>query len=192
MSVRRAQIKIATPGEPIFSTEEMVGDEGLYDDEGILRALTTGSVIVHPEEHLAEIQAFVRNSVYIRGGEKIICRIDEISGDISSVVPICRDLSGDDFIRPLSCTLSIRRALTGSRKELIDIYQEGDLIIADVLIGHPSVIISTVGSDCGLVMAWCKSCGRTLRVSGEDQLVCQGCKTIRRSIISNRYGRFAD
>ncbi len=179
--------RLVMPGEEVGTHEEWMPGEGTYEANGIIYAKTFGRLEYDEEKLEATVKAF--NPVTeVKEGDIIYGTIRErrkaiATADIALVEGSSRGIAMD-----MEATLHISKISDDYTENIEDKYLKGDVIRAKVTQTTPSIQITTMDKDLGVVRGYCFKCRRGMERTG-DTLFCGYCDRRESRKISNLYGR---
>lgn len=167
--------KIVSPGEPLATIEEFLPEEGVYIDNGIIRAAIYGRVRVDIKNRRIRVEPLkVAPKVPQRGG----IYYGVVSGIVREDLALIK-LVFDTQMERLSGTFTgVLHLSQASDRRIESIYQVvrlGDFVRVQVISEYP-LLLSIKQPQLGVVMAFCSNCGAVLyRKPGLDYLICKRC-----------------
>lgn len=178
--------RLVLPGDLLGTAEEFVPGWGTYEDHGKIYAALMGHPNVNPGDHAIRVDA-VNAVPRIADKDLVYARVDEVK----SAMAICTILTAYDSRRLVpgapEGTVHISKAKDGYTEALADEFAPGDMLLAQVLQSHPTIKLTTQGSDLGVVSARCQVCHALLH-SGPKELVCPRCGNREHRKVAQGYG----
>jgi exosome complex component CSL4 len=178
--------RFVMPGELLGTAEEFVPGPGTYEDGGRVYAALLGHSHVDPAARAVSVQA-VHGIPRIATGDLVYARVDELKSQMA----ICTILASATTRRSApgvpEGTVHISKAKDGYTDSLADEFAPGDILLAEVIQGHPSIKLTTAPPELGVVAARCQSCHGMLS-AGSKGLVCLRCGATERRKQSRSYG----
>jgi exosome complex component CSL4 len=173
MPTERALPDLVIPGDYLGAAEEFLPGRGTYEHGGRIYASLLGRPTVDGQDRTIRVQP--RNSVPEVGeGDLVYARVDEIK----TAMAICTVLATSTSRRPVpgkpEGTVHISKAKDGYTETLAGEFAVGDILIAKVLQGRPSIKLSTAPASLGVVAARCQVCHALLNLNAKTP-VCPRC-----------------
>jgi exosome complex component CSL4 len=180
------QNRFVMPGELLGTAEEFVPGPGTYEDSGRVYAALLGRAQVDTAARAVTVQA-IHGIPRIADGELVYARVDELKSQMA----ICTILASATTQRSApgvpEGTVHISKVKDGYTDSIADELAPGDILLAKVLQGHPSVKLTTAAPELGVVAARCQTCHGMLSV-GNKGLVCRRCGAQEHRKQSRDYG----
>lgn len=179
--------KFVVPGDKIGTSEEWLPGEGTYEDEGFVYSSAFGEVEYDEENleaHVRPVNPISRLDV----GSVIYGRIKDrrssiVTVDIKVVEGKSRSVREDK-----EGTLHISKVSDDYTDELKDEYLKNDIIRAKITQIEPSIQLTTVGKNYGVVSGYCSRCRAHMELQG-SKLYCPRCDIREDRKISKFYGK---
>ena len=173
MATDRELPDLVLPGDYLGAAEEFLPGRGTYEHGGRIYASLLGTPAVDAHDRTIRVQP--RNSVPEVGeGDLVYARVDEIK----TAMAICTVLSTSTSRRAVpgkpEGTVHISKAKEGYTETLGGEFAVGDLLIAKVLQGRPSIKLSTAAPALGVVAARCQVCHALLNLNAKPP-TCPRC-----------------
>jgi exosome complex component CSL4 len=135
----------------------------------------------------AELKPLANTPSILKEGESVIC---EVKGMMESMIIVeiihvpgkKRSISG---LR--SASIHISNLAEGYVEEIGKEYRMGDIIRAKVIQAKPSVRLSTVGREYGVIKSFCMRCRHPLKKKG-SALECPRCGRVETRKMAIDYG----
>lgn len=179
--------KLVLPGDELGTTEEFIGSEGTYEDNGKILAAISGVVEYDPEEMTIAVKPVTSTPVVLKPGDVVIGIVTELK-EAMAIVEVVRVVGK---IRELTYTMPgaihISKVRVGYTPELGRAFRVGDIVRAKVIQTIPSLQLSTIGSRLGVIKSVCMLCRGELRREGR-YLFCPVCEHIWEKKIAVDYG----
>jgi exosome complex component CSL4 len=179
--------RLVIPGELLGAAEEFVAGSGTYESRGQVYAALLGHVRVDQGARAVHVDA-VHSIPHLAEGELVYARVDEIK----SQVAVCTLLAAAATQRTVpgapEGTIHVSKAKEGYTESLGEEFAPGDLVLARILQGPPSVKLTTAAVDLGVVAARCGNC-HALLVKGAKGLRCPRCGATEHRKLSQSYGQ---
>jgi exosome complex component CSL4 len=179
--------RIILPGEEIGTSEEFMAGEGTYEEEGRIYAECTGVLEIDSSEMVARVKSLPSTPIILKAGDLVIGYVNEIKGNIA-VIDVIR-LSGSE--RAISSDTSGSIHISKVSEDYISsigwAFRVGDIIRAKVIQTEPSLQLSTIGAELGVLKSLCIAC-RTPLVRKDQDLYCPNCERLWQKKIASDYG----
>ncbi|HEV2450136.1 MAG TPA: exosome complex RNA-binding protein Csl4 [Thermoplasmata archaeon] len=160
---------------------------GTYEDSGRVYAALLGRAKVDSAARAVTVQA-IHGIPRIADGELVYARIDELKSQMA----ICTILASAETRRSApgvpEGTVHISKAKDGYTDSLADEFAPGDILLAKVIQGHPSIKLTTAAPELGVVAARCQTCHGMLSAGAKGMLLCRRCGAQERRKQSRSYG----
>jgi exosome complex component CSL4 len=164
---------LVLPGDYLGAAEEFLPGRGTYEDRGRIYASLLGTPAVDARDRTIRVQP--RNSVpEIAEGDLVYARVEELK----TAMAICTVLSTTTSRRGVpgkpEGTVHVSKVKDGYTESLAGELAVGDILLAKVLQGRPSIKLTTAPATLGVVAARCQACHALLDLNGK-QPVCPRC-----------------
>ncbi|HDI02438.1 MAG TPA: S1 RNA-binding domain-containing protein [Ignisphaera sp.] len=176
--------KIAMPGDYLCVEEEFMPANGVYVDEGKVRASVIGIPAYDYISRRVSIKPF-KGLKIPRSGDIVIGVAASVKEDVVIVKVLGFDIY-NTFKNPFSGLLHISQVSETRIQSIYDAIKMGDLIKAKVLNNYIPLLLTTKEPKLGVILAYCSKCGSVLIKNG-DKLVCPKCNNIETRKISMDY-----
>jgi exosome complex component CSL4 len=165
--------ELVLPGDYLGAAEEFLPGRGTYEYGGRIYASMLGRPSIDPQDRTIRIEA--RNAVpEVLEGDLVYARVDELK----TAMAICTVLSTATSRRGVpgkpEGTVHISKAKEGYTESLSGEFAIGDIVLAKVLQGRPSIKLSTAPPTLGVVSARCQVCHALLNLH-EKTPTCPRC-----------------
>lgn len=192
MSETSPERGIVLPGELLGTAEEFVPGPGAYEDSGRVYAALLGRPVVDPAARAIAVHA-LHEIPRLTEGELVYVRVDEIKTAMAIGTVLASAETNRVVPGAPEGTVHISKAKEGYTDSLNTEFGIGDLLLARVLQGRPSVKLTTAPPALGVVSARCQSChGQLVRASGgpggSGGLECPRCGARERRKLATGYG----
>ncbi len=175
------------PGDKLAVSEEFLPGQHTYDDSGLIRALTVGSV----QKDVANREISVKPSVV----PEIIKVDDWITGQVEAAQSNSANvkiyfLNGKATHKDFSGMLSLRGLSGGGRgARRTTPVKSGDIVRARVFSLLNGIIHVTIDEpDMGVVAALCGNCGRPLLRGSATKVKCDECGNVEERKLARDFG----
>ena len=178
--------KLVLPGEVIGTSEEFLPGEGTFEENGKIFSKNVGRLEINEKEKSVSVK--VENPpVVLKTGDNVIGIVRDVKSmmaivDIEKVVGKNRGITGENI-----GAIHISKISSGYVKDIGSECRVNDVIMAKVIQTVPSVQLSMVGPEFGVLRAVCVECGTPLKKDG-NKLVCKNCEKTESRKLANDYG----
>lgn len=182
------------PGDFIANAEEFLPGEGTYVEEGKIYASEVGTVKKDLEKRVVSVECGIgkapvpqRRGLEVLG---IVAKTSEKAGFID-LLPV-EDEKRRYYPIPASTVLRVNNIRRGFVKSLKDEFKVGDLARVRIMEATPdNVVVSTEGTNLGVVKAYCVKCRNELVKEGKG-LICKSCGWKDHRHMAKDYGEGAE
>lgn len=178
--------RLVIPGEKLGAAEEFVAGRGTYEDRGHVFAALLGHVRIDQSARAVHVDA-VHGIPHMAEGELVYARVDELKSQVAVCTLLASAATHRNVPGAPEGTIHVSKAKEGYTDSLADEFQPGDLVLARILQGPPSVKLSTAAADLGVVAARCGNC-HALLAKGPKGLRCPRCGATEHRKLSQNYG----
>ena len=178
------------PGAVLGVGEEFMPGEGAYEEEGIIHSSVAGIVDLDMEKRKASVAAKTDTPPVPKEGDEVICEIVDVRPQMALVEIVVKT---DNIERALSApTTKGRVYIAHANKRYVTKLQNefriGDIIRARMRDTRKTPYeLSTVGSDLGVLLAYCTKCRHILKKKG-TKLECPFCGNVETRNMASDYG----
>jgi exosome complex component CSL4 len=179
--------KVIIPGEKLGSIEEGESGEGTYEEDGNVRAQVIGTGGLDLKSRVFTMTPLREEMPIPRINEDVIARVVSVQNTLATLEII---RAGDRVLgRTFTGLLYQKRAAKTLIRTLRNLVKPGDIMRGRVTYNKSPIQISTIGSNCGVILANCSKCGGKLeRMAKSNFLVCQNCGWRETRLIAPDYG----
>ncbi|MEM2868956.1 MAG: exosome complex RNA-binding protein Csl4 [Thermoplasmata archaeon] len=178
--------RMVLPGEEIGTMEEFLPGQGTYEENGKIYSALAGVLEIDPREMVTNIRAF-NPPVKLKIGDAVIGRVTDIRSSMVEVELI--KVAGKD--RAISdqgvASIHIAHISENYVPDIESQFRLLDYIRAKVIQVTPSIQLSTVGPEFGVIRALCSVCRIPMVVKGEH-LYCEACHRTESRKLARSYG----
>jgi exosome complex component CSL4 len=178
--------RLVLPGDVLGTTEEFLPGPGTYEEGGKIFAAVTGLLDIDTKEMATRVRP-MNPPVKLKVGDAVIGRVDDIR---SSMVQV-------ELIKVAGKDRAIADQGVGSIhvSHIADSYVQDtesqfhllDVVRARVIQSQPSIQLSTVGADFGVIRALCTKCRQPMQLKGTE-LFCVADKHTETRKLAQSYG----
>ncbi len=180
--------ELVLPGDVIGTAEEFVPGPGTYEDNGRVYAALFGHR--HVDHQARAVSVLALNAIPRLGeGDLVYARVDEIKSAMAILTILASAATNRSVPGAPEGTIHISKAREGYTETLATEFGVGDIVLAKILQGRPSVKLTTAPPTFGVIAARCQSCHALLTLSPKGSgLVCLRCGAQERRKIARDYG----
>ncbi len=179
--------KLVFPGDKVGTHEEWMPGEETYEENGIIYSKIFGKVEYDEDKLEANVVPFNPVSE-VKIGDIIYGTVRERRKSIVTIDLALVEGSNRGIAMDMEGTLHISKISDDYTDQIMDKYLKGDVVRAKVTQVSPSVQLTTVGSNLGVVRGYCFNCRKGMERTG-DTLYCSYCDRRETRKISKLYGR---
>ena len=175
------------PGERIATTEELLSGHNTYAVDGTIISGILGNVHIDKEKMSVEVSPLTDTPRSLKKDDIVLCEIKKTTKsmvlvDLVHVAGKNRVVFGEKV-----ATIHISNVSREYVSQTDQKYRIGDIARAKVIQVQPSVKLSTVGPDLGVIKAFCVNCRNVLQRK-KDNLECPVCGRIETRKVAEDYG----
>ena len=164
---------LVLPGDYLGAAEEFLPGRGTYEHAGRIYASLLGKPSVDAQDRTIRVEP--RNSVpEVSEGDLVYARVEELK----TAMAICTILSTSTSRRAVpgkpEGTVHVSKVKDGYTETLSGEFAVGDILLAKVLQGRPSIKLTTAAPSLGVVSARCQACHALLNLN-EKPPTCPRC-----------------
>ncbi|MDF0591776.1 exosome complex RNA-binding protein Csl4 [Candidatus Methanocrinis natronophilus] len=175
------------PGDVVGAAEEFIPGEGTYVRGEFLRASTTGVTQFDSKDRSAKVLARTNAPVKLRNGDVVVGQITDLKESLAILrLGFKRGCEG----RPIHNTealIHISRVKSSYVKDIRTVFGLRDIVKAKIIDATPTIGLSVVDDDLGVVKAYCGRCATPLKFDGKN-LVCNECQHVESRKMSPDFG----
>jgi len=165
--------ELVLPGDYLGAAEEFLPGRGTYEYAGRIYASMLGRPSVDTRDRTIRVEP--RNSVPEVGeGDLVYARVEELK----TAMAICTILATATSRRGVpgkpEGTIHVSKVKDGYTESLGGEFAVGDIVLAKVLQGRPSIKLTTAAATLGVVSARCQVCHALLNLHGKSP-TCPRC-----------------
>ena len=180
------ETRTVLPGEEVAVEEEYLAADGTYNEDGLIYASQTGELQLDDQERIAKVIP-ANPLVKLKVGDTVFCAIT----DVRSTMAICevvavegkkRAVSGDTY-----GTIHVSKISPYYTEDVGRELRPSDIIRGKVTQTKPSLQVTTVDENLGVVKGLCKRCRQKMERDGKS-LYCKSCDRREPRKLANDYG----
>lgn len=175
------------PGDKLAVSEEFLPGRHTYDDAGLIRALTAGSVVKDPKNMEISVEPAVEPEL-IKVGDWVTGQVEGAQANSANVHIYF--LNGKPTYKDFSGMLSLRGLSGGGRgARKTTPVKLGDIVRCRVISLLNGIIhLSIDEPDMGGVAALCGNCGKPLQKGSATRLKCVECGNVEERKMARDFG----
>ncbi len=173
-------MKFVLPGEEIASAEEFIPGDGVYDEDGVIKAYIIGRVAEDPKEHIINIIPSTTRPPIVEDKDTIIGMVKGLKDNAVLVRALYIEDKPHRYIAGQEEGSIHIANIRGSR--IMDIRREfgiRDLIRAKVLRARPTIMLSTIGDEFGVIVSVCEKCNTIMKFEKQNIFKCPDCNSTK-------------
>ncbi len=179
--------KLVYPGDKLGTHEEWMPGEGTYEDDGVIYSKILGKVKYDEDKLEAQVEA-INPVSSISIGDVVYGTIrDKRSAMATMTINVIEGRSRSVRI-DLEGTIHISKISDDYVDSVDAVFLKGDIVRAKIMQIEPSVQLSTMGKNFGVVRGYCFNCRRPMERKG-NLLYCDSCERRETRKLSNFYGK---
>jgi exosome complex component CSL4 len=180
------KVPVVLPGDKLAVSEEFLPGPHAYDDSGLIRSLTVGSV--HRDMKSMEISVKPAvNANTLKVGDSVVGQV-EVAQTSSAGVKIYY-VNGEPTDKDFSGSLSLRSGHAGRGGPRVPQVKLGDIVRCRVFSLLNGIIHLSINEDeMGVVYALCGNCGKPL-LRGGNRVKCDECGNVEERKLAADFGK---
>lgn len=180
-------VKIVLPGEFLCTTEEFIPCEGTFEENGKIFASVIGIAERNPKAKTIKVIAS-KKPCTIKEGDIVVGSVIDlkdvfVSIEILKIVGSARELANAQ-----EASLHISKIDKYFVDSIQKKYRIGDIVRAEVIQVAPTIQLSTIAKEFGVVKAFCTLCRAPLKLK-LNRLFCSACQRSELRKLSTYYGK---
>lgn len=183
----KMQCNFVIPGDVVGTAEEFLPGEGTYVKGEYLRSTTTGVTEVDSKERSAKVLPRTNAPVKLKNGDVVVGQITDLKESLAILRLAFKRGCEARPIHNTEALIHISRVKSSYVKEIRQVLGLRDIVKAKVIDDTPTIGLSIVDEELGVVKAYCTRCGTPLKLE-EKKLVCPECQQIESRKLSTDYG----
>ncbi|HOO54609.1 MAG TPA: exosome complex RNA-binding protein Csl4 [Methanothrix sp.] len=175
------------PGDVVGSAEEFLPGEGTYVKGEHIRATTAGVTEVDSKERSAKVLPRTNAPVKLKTGDVVVGQITDLKDSLAILRLAFKRGYESRPIHNTEALIHISRVKNSYVKDIRQVFGLRDIVKAKIIDDTPTIGLSIVDEDLGVVKAYCGRCAAPLRLQGK-QLVCPECEQVESRKLSPDFG----
>jgi len=165
------------PGDILGVTEEFVPSDWTYEEEGKIKSLVVGTVIIDDKNKKIAISPKTGVPPILEAGKSIIGEVSDVRGQRASIK--INKIKGDDrgLVTSFMGGIHISQAQKGYLAKLTEAFRIGDIVEGKVtkVIGLDNVDLTTADDEMGVLKAMCTNCRHYMVKIDKNEVQCLNC-----------------
>ena len=183
----KMQSKLVIPGEVVGAAEEFLPGEGTRVKGEHLLATTTGIPEVDSEERSAKVLPRTNAPVKLVNGDVVVGQITDLKDSLAILRLAFKRGCESRPIFNTEALIHISRVRSSYVKDIRQALGLRDIVKAKIIDDTPTIGLSIVDDDLGVVKAYCGRCATPLKLDGK-RLVCPECEQVETRKLSTDFG----
>jgi len=175
------------PGDVVGAAEEFIPGEGTYVRGEFLRATTTGVTEFDSKDRSAKVHPRTNAPVKLRNGDVVVGQITDLKDSLAILRLGFKRGCEERPIHNTEALIHISRVMNSYVKDIRQVFGLRDIVKAKIIDDTPTIGLSIVDDDLGVVKAYCGRCATPLRLDGK-RLVCPECQQVESRKLSPDFG----
>jgi len=187
MKEQKPKANVVLPGDKLAVSEEFLPGQHTYDDSGLIRALTAGTVVKDAKNMEISVKPAVQPEI-IKVDDWITGQVEGSQANSANVMIYF--LNGKMTHKEFSGMLTLRGLSGGGRgARRTTPVKTGDIVRCRVFSLVNGIIHLTIDEpDMGVVAALCGNCGRPLLRGSASRAKCDECGNVEERKLARDFG----
>ena len=187
MKEQKPKVNGVLPGDKLAVSEEFLPGQHTYDDSGLIRALTAGTVVKDAKNMEISVKPVVQPQI-IKVDDWITGQVEGSQANSANVMIYF--LNGKMTHKEFSGMLNLRGLTGGGRgARRTTPVKMGDIVRCRVFSLVNGIIHLTIDEpDMGVVAALCGNCGRPLLRGSATKAKCDECGNVEERKLARDFG----
>ncbi|MGC9514712.1 exosome complex RNA-binding protein Csl4 [Methanocrinis sp.] len=181
------QCNFVIPGDIVGAAEEFMPGEGTYVKGEHVRATTAGVKEIDSKERSAKVLPRANAPVKLEKGDIVVGQITDLKESLAILRLAFKRGRESRPIHNTEALIHISRIKDSYVKEMRQALGLRDIVKAKIIDDTPTIGLSIVDDDLGVVKAYCTRCATPLKLEGK-RLVCPECGQVESRKLSTDYG----
>jgi len=170
------------PGEKLGSSEEYIGQDGTYENDGEIFAEKAGTVVIDESERTVRVDTGGPLPGPPRKGDVVVGMVARTRSSMAMVEIMHSMTNPRTIITEDYATLHISKVSPDYLKDFSESVAPGDIIRAIVIEDEPAIRIMTSSPDLGVIKSTCITCGLAME-RRDKTFYCATCdKEFKRKV----------
>ena len=184
---RKMPSNIVIPGDVVGASEEFSPGDGTYLRGGHLLSSSTGVLEVDAGRRSAKVHPLANAPVKLKNGDVVVGQITDLKDSLAILRLAFKRGCEARPIFNTEALLHISRVKSSYVKEIRQVLGLRDIVKAKIIDATPTIGLSIVDEDLGVVKAYCGRCASPLKLDGK-RLVCPECEQVESRKLSTDFG----
>lgn len=181
------RVRFTVPGDRLAVIEECKPGPGTYEDSGFIYSNCVGVAHLDPVRKVVSVKE-AKSPLLPKEGSTVIGVVKDAQ-ERMAIISIF-NIDGKIAPNPFTGVLHIHSSSPRYERSMNEVCKVGDLLKARVInVKNKIPELSSVGSDMGVIVAYCSRCGGTL-IKRSNKLFCEVCGNAENRKTSSDYGEF--
>jgi exosome complex component CSL4 len=173
----RGQSEFVFPGDEIGIIEELLGGEGTYEEDGVVRAAVVGTTFIDMIYRKGNVITQRRPGfTALKKAKFVYFQVEQVKEDFALGTII--GIEDKPVSSHLSAYIHISQIVNKRVERITDYLKPGDVVKAKPLGFTLPVPLTIKQPDLGVVLAKCSVCGGDMVQIDEEHLRCTVCKNV--------------
>jgi len=179
------RVRFTIPGDRLAVIEECKPGPGTYEDSGFIYSKCVGLAYIDPVGKVVSVKE-AKTPLLPKEGSIVIGVVKDAQERMAIISIFIID--GKITSNPFTGILHIHSSSPRYERAMNEVCKVGDVLKATVInVKNRIPELSTVGSELGVILAYCSRCGGTL-IKRSNKLFCEVCGNVENRKTSSNYG----
>ncbi len=179
--------KLVYPGDKLGTHEEWMPGDGTFEEDGVIYAKVFGNVR-YDEDKLEAIVEAVNPVSLIKIGDVVYGTITNKRSAMATMTVSIIEGRSRGVRMDLEGTIHISKISDDYVDNVDAVFLKGDIVRAKIVQVEPSIQLTTMGKNFGVVRGYCFNCRRPMERKG-NVLYCESCERRETRKLSKLYGK---
>lgn len=181
--------KLVLPGDEVGTTEEYIGGDGTYENNGKLFSSVTGVLVIDNIDKIVSVKPVTSSPLVLNVNDSIYGKVIDIRGSMAFVdIAVVGNNQRSIPTGGSNASLHVSKVTNEYLKDISRMLSIGDIIRAKVIQTQPSVQLDTRENKFGVVVSKCRKCNVNLEKYGKE-CSCTVCDTKYKKKTAHDYGK---
>jgi len=181
--------EIVHPGDELGASEEFLPGPGTYEFQGSIFAAVIGELEVDKEN--MEVKVTPSNPpAVLEPGFKVYALVNGLKEKLAMLEVMALEDKERGVTGEREGVVHISKVRNGFTSNMHHQFRIGDIVKAEVISTKPSLQMTTIAPDLGVVKGYCSRCRQELelQMNGQEKnLYCSNCENSEQRKISSEY-----
>ena len=179
--------KMVYPGDKLGTHEEWMPGEGTYEKDGYIYSNVVGKVMYDEDKLEARVEA-INPVSEVKIGDVVYGTVTQKRSSMATMDISLIEGQSRGIRTQIEGTIHISKISDDYVDNVESVFLKGDIVRAKVLQIEPSIQLTTMGKNFGVVRGYCFNCRRPMERKG-NLLNCETCERRETRKLSNLYGK---